>query len=84
MKACLLYNGEIEAGIRSRTYEIDFGDLFDQILEDEPNERKSIKFALGTLAVLGDGDFPDRILLSDECECCGKVVEEGKQCCLSD
>lgn len=79
MKATIIYNREYAAGIRYRTFEFDLDDMFEEVLIDEPEKRETLRETIKELAIFGY-DVPDRILFSDECEECGKVMEKDHQC----
>lgn len=78
MKAIISYHGEPNAGIPSRYYELDLGDMFDSVMEDEPETREDLRNKLKELAIMAD-DVPDRIQFDDECEC-GQSNKELHQC----
>ena len=78
----IIYPGEPAAGLISHYFELDFGDILDQSLEDDREEgssdnRQFIKNKISEL-VEGIQDSGFRISFEDECPGCGQLMEELK------
>lgn len=67
MKAYILYHGEMAAGIRASSFELDLGDLFNEGFSDYEEQREEAREAIKELAAIAN-DVPDSVLFQDELE----------------